>query len=110
MLAVSTSMIGAAILALVALLASIRTPKRKDTAAQRLLHDVLKMVTAGGLATGLVLVAVSMTKLAHFGSDSAELAIMLGVPVIAIMVLRVLQAWSRAEAEGNRLHTRIDLA
>ncbi len=110
MLVVSTSMIGAAILALVALLASIRTPRRKDTRAQRLLHDLLKMVTAGGLATGLVLVAVSVTKIAHFGSDSAELAVMLGVPVIAIMLLRVLQAWSRAEAANNRLHVSADAA
>jgi len=108
MLAVSTSMMGASILGLVALLASLRTPRRA-TAAQRLFHDVLKMVTAGGLATGLVLVAISLTKIAHFGSDSAELAVMLGIPVIAIMVLRVLQSWSQAEATSHRLQARVDV-
>jgi len=110
MLAVSTSMIGAAILGVVALLASIRTPRKQVTTAQRLLHDLLKMVTAGGLAVGLVLVAVSATKIAHFGSDSAELAMMLGVPVMAIMVFRLLQSWSRVEAASHRLHARIDAA
>lgn len=108
MFAVSTSMIGAAILGLVALLASIRTSRRKATRKQRLYNDLLKMVTAGGLAVGMVLIAVSMTKIAHFGSDSAELALMLGVPVMAIMVFRLLQAWFRIEAAGNRLQARID--
>ncbi len=110
MLAVSTSMIGAAILGVVALLASIRTPRRKQTASQRLFHDLLKMVTAGGLAVGLVLVAVSVTKIAHFGSDSAELAVLLGVPVMAIMIFRLLQSWFHVEAASHRLQARIDAA
>ena len=110
MLAVSTSMIGAAILGVVALLASIRTPRRKQTPAQRLLQDMLKMVTAGGLAVGLVLVAVSITKIAHFGSDASELAVLLGVPVMAIMIFRLLQAWFRVEAASHRLQARIDAA
>ena len=108
MLAVSTSLIGASILGLVALLASLRTSKKSETPGQRLFRDMLKMVTAGGLATGLVLVAVSVTKIAHFGSDSAELALMLGVPVMALMLLRVLQGWSQAEATSHRLQARVD--
>ena len=110
MLAVSTSMIGAAILGVVALLASIRTSRKRVKPAQRLLHDMLKMVTAGGLAVGMVLIAVSATKIAHFGSDSAELAMMLGVPIMAIMLFRLLQSWTRVEAASNRLHARVDAA
>jgi hypothetical protein len=110
MLAVITSLIGAAVLALVALLASIRMPKSGATPHQRLVHDVLKMVTAGGLATGFVLIAVSLSKVAHVASDSAEMAMMLGIPVMTMMIIRVLQAWSRAEADNNRLHTRADAA
>ena len=110
MLAVITSLIGAALLALVALLASIRMPKSGATPQQRLVHELLKMVTAGGLATGFVLVAVSLSQIAHIASDSAELAMMLGVPVMTMMIMRVLQAWSRAEAGANRLQTRADVA
>lgn len=110
MLAVSASMIGAAILALVALLASIRTPKRKVSGSQRLVHDLLKAVTAGGLAIGLVLVAVGVTEIAHFASDSAELALLLGGPLLTIMLLRVLQAWSRAESANRRLQARAETA
>jgi hypothetical protein len=101
-------MIGAAMLGALALLASIRAPRRKQTAAQRLRHDILKMVTAGGLAVGLVLIAVSITKIAHFGSDASELAILLGVPVMAIMIFRLLQSWFRVEAASHRLQARAD--
>ncbi len=106
MLAVTTSMIGAAVLALVALLASIRIPRQHATPKQRLFHDLLKTVTAGGLAMGMVLVAVGVSKVAHFASDTAELAILLACPLLTVMLLRVLQAWSRTEAASHRFQSR----
>lgn len=108
MLAVSTSMIGAAVFGIVALLASVHNKKRNQTASQRLFQDLLKMAAAGGLAVGMVLIAISVTKIAHFGSDSAELALMLGVPVMTIMVFRLLQAWLRVQVVDHRLHSRIN--
>lgn len=100
---IGTSIIGAAIMGAVALLASIGPSKTLSPARRKMVDDVLKVVTAGGLAVGLVFLAVSLTQVMHFAADLNELTFLLGLPAFGILLFRVIQGWSKLDVEHHRM-------
>lgn len=83
------SLIGAAILALVALLTSFRGKRRGRAATPDFASEALKTVVAAGMATGFCFIALAMAEASQLLPDWAELGVLLLAPATYVVISRL---------------------
>jgi hypothetical protein len=94
----AAALIGAGILALVALILSVRQPEAGRSSSADAGAAMLRTVVAGGLATGFCLLAFSVAQASQLLPDWAELLALTVTPLALLMVARIGRARRAAPA------------
>jgi hypothetical protein len=92
------ALLGAAILALVALVTSLGTRRRAGARSQALANEALKTVVAAGLATGFCFIALAIIDSTRLLPEWAEMGALLTGPVLFLLANRLAGGWRRAKA------------